>query len=64
MSDYSLSETCVISFAILFELLFVFSSNIFLNMSWKVAIWKNGNFDEVDGVLPSKWINKKEKILW
>ena len=36
-------------------------------MSWAVAIWKeriNGNFEEVDGVVPSKWVNEKEKILW
>ena len=29
-------------------------------MSWVVAIWKeriNGNFEEVNGVVPSKWIN-------
>ena len=36
-------------------------------MSWAVAIWKeriNGNLEEVVGVVPSKWVNEKEKILW
>ena len=36
-------------------------------MSWAVAIWKeriNGNLEEVDGVVPSKWVNEEEKILW
>ena len=44
----------------------VLSSNHFLNMSGAVAIWKeiiNGNFQAVDGVVPSKWVNEKEKIL-
>ena len=38
-------------------------SNKFLNMSWEVSIWKeriNGNFEEIDGVAPSKWVNEKE----
>ena len=36
-------------------------------MSWAVATWKeriNGNLEEVDSVVSSKWVNKEEKILW
>ena len=36
-------------------------------MSWAVATWKektNEILEEVDGVVPSKWVNKEEKILW
>ena len=36
-------------------------------MSWTVAIWKeriNRNLEEVDGVVPNKWVNEEEKILW
>ena len=36
-------------------------------MSWAVAIRKdrvNGNLEEGDGVVPSKWVNKEEKLLW
>ena len=35
-------------------------------MSWAVAIWKesiNGNLEEVDGLVLSKWVNEEEKIL-
>ena len=34
-------------------------------MSCAVAIWKeilNGNFEEVDGVVSSKWTNEKKNI--
>ena len=36
-------------------------------MIWAVAIWKEriyGNHEEVDDVIPSKWVNEEEKILW
>ena len=38
--------------------------NNFLNISWAVAICKeriNENLQEVDGVVPSKWVNEEEK---